>query len=117
MNSHGVLLISRSPLFTEAIKQLLQAANIKIAATVQQIEDAWPFLRSQTIASIVAECDDASVNEGVIISQLCRWESTQLVIFLTLDGNRMVIHRREYVDDVTSTELILALQDTAVTPP
>ncbi len=111
MDNHGVLLISRSLLFTEAVKQLLQAENIEVTATVQQIEDAWPLLRSRAMVNIIAELDDSSIDEGMIISQLCRQDNTQLVIFLSLESNRMIVHRRECVDNVTSGELILALQD------
>lgn len=113
MNNDGVLLISRSPLFTEAIQQLLQAGNIKIAATVHAVEDVWPLLQSHSITKVVAEFDDVGLNEGAIIAQLCRRDRSQRVILLTLNGNSMIVHRREYVDNVTSSDLIMALQETS----
>lgn len=111
MDGSRVLLISKRPLFAEAVTQLLKTANIIVTATVRHAEDAWPLLKSEKIINIIAEYDDPSVTEGDFISNLFEQSNAQRVILLDSDKNRMVVHHRESSDHVTARDLIVAIQD------
>lgn len=111
MTGSRILLISKSPLFVEAIKQLLRTANIVIDTTVRHTEEAWPLLKTEKFTSIVMDFDDPSITESEFISRLYRQTSTQRVILLESGDNRMIVHRREISDHATPSDLIFALQD------
>lgn len=111
MNGSRVLLISKRPLFAEAVTRILKTANIIIVATVCCTEDAWSLLKSEKIINIIAEFGDPSVTEGDFISKIFQQSNAQRVILLDSDNNRMVVHRRESSDHITARDLIVALQD------
>ena len=104
-----VLIISSHALFAEAITRLLNEKGIREVAKVNTVASALPVLQEQDIGTIIVDHDDPQLRDAEIVSQLVGYDEAQQVIFLTLAGNRMIVHHRERVENVTPDDLIQAL--------
>ena len=104
-----VLIISSHALFAEAITRLLNDRGIGEVVKVDAVANASPVLQEQDIDTIIVDHDDPQLRDAEVVSQLVDYDEARQVIFLTLAGNRMIVHHRERVENVTPDDLIQAL--------
>ncbi len=110
MTSCRVLIISSHPLFAEAITRLLQTEEITVVATANNLEEARSILNTPEVEAIVVDHDDSQLREAELVSQLVNGDEERQVIFLTLTGNQMIVHHREWVKNVTPADLVGAIR-------
>ncbi len=104
------LIISGHPLFAEAIAHLLREEGVEVIATAKDLESALPLLRVQPVEAIIVDHDDPQLRDAEVVSQLVGHDDERQVIFLTLSGNRMIVHHRERVEGVTPADLVGAIR-------
>ncbi|RME76308.1 MAG: DNA-binding response regulator [Chloroflexi bacterium] len=115
LNSLQVLIISGHPLFADAITHLLHEQGIEHVAVVSTITEAQTLLETETPQAIIVDHDTSYLTDSEVVSQLVGRGDTQQVIFLTLEDNRMIVHHRERIENVTPADLIQALHPGAAT--
>ena len=110
MKNWLVLIVSESDLFADAISRLLQAEGMSLAARAYNLAEARSILNAQSIDIVLVDHDESQLQDAEAISRLIEGDEDYQVIFLTMVGNRMIIHRRERVEDVTPADLIKAIR-------
>ena len=110
MESCRTLIISGHPLFAEAIRRLLWEEGVEVVATADSLDAALPLLRQQPVEAIIVDHDDAQLRDAEVVSRLVGHDDERQVIFLTLSGNRMIVHHRERVEGVTPADLVGAIR-------
>lgn len=109
LSTYRAFIISGHTLFAEAIEHLLQDAGVEVVGRASSLERALPQLKDQRIGAIIVDHDNPDLRDGEIVSQLVGYDEERQVIFLTLAGNQMIVHHRERVENVTSTDLVRAI--------
>ena len=104
------LIISGHPLFAEAIARLLREADVELVARTDSLESALPLLQEQAVEAIIVDYDDPQLHDAEVVSQLVANDEERQVIFLTLTCNRMIVHHRERVENVTPVDLVRAIR-------
>ena len=110
MKNCRVLIVSESPLFTDAISRLLAEANINVVAVAKNLEEARTFLGEQEIDAIVIDHNDAQPQDTEIVGYLISNSKECQIIFLTMAGNQMIVHHREQIENVTPADLVDAVR-------
>jgi DNA-binding NarL/FixJ family response regulator len=110
LETRRVFIISNHPLFAEAIARLLQEAGVEVVGRADSLESALPELEEQAVEAIIVDYDDPDLRDGAVVSELVGHDKELQVIFLTLAGNRMIVHHRERVEGVTPEDLVRAIR-------
>jgi len=110
-----VLIIGRHNLFHDGLKYLLaDQPSLTIVGRAQTWEEAGQLM-SQTHPNIlIIDHDSARLREADLAPLLENEEQDIKVIYLTLAQNKMVIHNRQRVGNVTAADLLQALQLSAL---
>lgn len=110
MKNWRALIVSASDLFADAISYLLQAEGMSLPVRAHNLAEARSILKAQSIDIVLVDHDESQLQDAEAISRLIEGDEDYQVIFLTMVGNRMIIHRRERVEDVTPADLIKAIR-------
>lgn len=108
MKTPGVLILYGSVLFTEAISHLLKAEGIKVVAEVATLEAAQRVIDTHQVQAVIVD-NDAHLQRAEVLFQLGGNKEDYLIIFLTMVSNRMTVHSCRQIDNITTTDLIEAL--------
>jgi len=111
VGSNRIFLISHHPLFAEAIIHILQDEGIEVANIAASLDAALPLLKEHQPDTIIVDCGENYPPDANTVSLLTGADEDRQVIFLTLDGNQMIIHRRQHVGDATATDLVSVLRE------
>jgi DNA-binding NarL/FixJ family response regulator len=110
MTNRRVLIVSESDLFVDALSRLLQEAGISVMGRANQPEDARAFLNAQQIDTVVVDYDDRRFRDAEVVAQLINNDEERQVVFLTMVGNKMIVHQRERIENVTPADLIRVIR-------
>lgn len=110
MKNWRVLIVSESDLFVDALSRLLQAEGMSVTGQAHDLAEARSLLNLQGIDTVLVDHDESRLRDAQAISQLVEGDEDYQVIFLSMVGNRMIIHRRERVEDVTPADLVKAIR-------
>lgn len=114
MKTPGVLILYGSVLFTEAISHLLKAEGIKVVAEVATLEAAQRVIDTHQVQAVIVD-NDAHLQRAEVLFQLGGNKEDYLIIFLTMVSNRMTVHSCRQIDNITTTDLIEALNPVLAT--
>ncbi len=110
MTAARLLIISRHPLFAEALARLAQETGCEIVGTIAEVPDALPLLRAHApVTTIIVDRAVAETREAEWLALLQQGNAARRIILLTLEGNEMIVHERRKVTRVTEVELRQAL--------
>ncbi len=115
MEKSRILIISEHALFADAITHTLKEEGFLVAATAQNIDAALPLIQKHQPNIIIVDYNEEFTPDAKMFSLLNDGNTERRVIFLTLDGNRMIVHHRHQVGDATPADLISVLRTN--TPP
>jgi DNA-binding NarL/FixJ family response regulator len=107
---HRAFIISGHALFAEAIARLLQDAGVQVVGRADSLESALPELERQAMEAIIVDQDDPQLHDAEVVSRLVGHDEERQVIFLTLAGNRMIVHHRERLENITPADLVGAIR-------
>jgi DNA-binding NarL/FixJ family response regulator len=110
LQARRVYIISGHALFADAITRLVQDAHVEVVGRAGSLEDALPALRNLAVEAIIVDHDDPALRDAEVVSQLVGHDEARQVIFLTLSGNQMIVHRRERVEGATPADLLRAIR-------
>jgi DNA-binding NarL/FixJ family response regulator len=110
MKKSRILIISEHALFADAITHTLKEEGISVAATVKDIDAALPFIQKQRPDIIIVDYSAGFTPDARMFSSSDGDNKDRRVIFLTLDGNKMVVHHRQQMKDATPADLISVLR-------
>ncbi len=83
---------------------------LTVVGTVRTWEEARQVMAQKHPDIIIVDHDSAHLREPDLAPLLENEEQAIKVIYLTLAQNKMVIHNRQQVTNVTATDLLQALQ-------
>lgn len=105
-----VLIVGRHNLFHDAISHLLaDNSSVVIVGTVSDWVEARQLMASEQPDILIIDHDTAELGEADLAPLLENEERDIKVIYLTLAQNKMIIHKRQQVVNVTATDLLQAL--------
>jgi DNA-binding NarL/FixJ family response regulator len=105
-----VLVVSESALFADALSHLLREAEIQVVAQVDTCQEARAVLMAQKINAVVVDHDERQGNDAEIVDHFTENDKPYHVVLLTMVNNKMIIYRREWVENVTPADLIEAIR-------
>ncbi len=110
-----VLIIGRHNLFYDGLTHLLaDESSLTIVGTARTWEEARQLMAQTHPHILIIDHDSARLREADLAPLLENEEQDIKVIYLTLAQNKMVIHNRQQVGNVTATDLLQALQSSAL---
>jgi len=115
MEQSRILIISEHALFADAITRTLEEEGISVAAAAKDMNAALPLIQKHRPDIIIVDYSADFAPDSSMLSLLGESSKDRRVIFLTLDGNKMVVHHRQQMEDATPSNLISVLK--AHTPP
>ncbi len=111
MSDRRVLIISSHPLFAEGIERILQEdGNYIVVARSRELQDALPLVQQHQPEIIIVDHDEPSLRDAQAIDLLVGNQKERQVIFLTLNGSRMIVYQRQRVEDATAGDLLSILR-------
>ena len=110
MKSWRVLVVSESVLFADALTHLLQEAGIQVVTQVGNCEEAQAILSALNINTVVVDYDERRQDDAEIIIRFTENDRSCHVVLLTMVNNKMIVYRRESVENVTPADLIEAIR-------
>ncbi len=111
MSDHRVLIISSHPLFAEGIERILQEEdNFTVVARSCEVEAALPLVEQHQPDTIIIDHDEPSLRDAQVVNLLVGNQEERQVIFLTLNGSRMIVYHRQRVEDATAGDLLSILR-------
>ena len=113
MSGNHVLIISRHPLFAEAITHVLASEGIGVAGIANSLPTALPLLREHRPSTVIVDCEEPCHPEAAMLALLDEAELEAKVVFLSLADNRMVVHQWRRLGDATSADLVSVLRNGA----
>lgn len=106
-----VLIIGRHTLFHDGLHHLLaELSSLTVVGTAGSWEEARQIMVRKHPNILIVDHDSAELREADLAPLLESEEQDIKVIYLTLAQNKMVIHNRQQVADVTAIDLLNALQ-------
>ena len=106
-----VLIIGRHNLFHDGLKRLLaEQSTLTVVGTAHTWEEARQIMAQKHPHILIVDHDSAQLRETDLAPLLENEEQDIKVIYLTLAQNKMIVHKRQQVADVTATDLLQALQ-------
>lgn len=116
-----VLIIGRHILFHDGLTHLLgENPDLMVVGTEKDWERAREVIKRERPDVLIVDHDSAGLGEADLAPLLENEGQNMKVIYLTLAENKMIIHNRQQVADVTASDLLQALKasdsgrDTAV---
>ena len=113
VSGNPVLIISRHPLFAEAITHVLASEGIAVVAVASSLSVAIPLLREHRPSTIIVDCEDPRRPKTEMLALLEDVNVEASVVFLSLDDNRMVVHQWRQLGDASSADLVSVLRNGA----
>ena len=110
MEQSRILIISDHALFADAITHTLKEEGILVTASAQSMDAALPLIQKHQPDIIIVDYSADFTPDAKMFSLLNDSNTDRRVIFLTLDGNRMIVHHRHQVGDATPADLISVLR-------
>lgn len=117
MSTHRVLIVSSHPLFADAIAHVLQSEGIAVAGTARTIHSVEPLIREHRPGTIILDCDETSQPDAKILDILLANGIEAQIVCLSLDSNRMLVHRWQRLGAATPADLISVLRPHALAAP
>lgn len=109
-----VLIIGRHRLFHEGIIHLLgEQSDLMVVGSVRSWEKAREIMVREQPDVLIIDHDAADLHENDLAPLLENVDRDIKVIYLTLAQNKMVIHKRQQIADVTAVDLLQAVQASA----
>jgi len=106
-----VLIVSGHSLFAEGIIHILQKeSDFDLIARVETLEAALSVVKEQQPCTVIVDYDEPDLRDAKMTSLLIGDQAERQIIFLTLAGNRMIIHQRQQVEDATPADLLAVLR-------
>ncbi len=98
-------------LFCEALTRLLsERAGVEIIGAVGTCVEARDILEIENLDVLIVDHAQVALRGNDLEELLENGPDTLKVIYLTLSENKMVVHNRQKISDVTHNDLISALQ-------
>jgi DNA-binding NarL/FixJ family response regulator len=109
-----LLIIGRHHLFHDGITHLLgEQSDLVLVGRARSWEKAREIMNREQPDVLIIDHDAADLHEGDLAPLLENIEQDIKVIYLTLAQNKMIIHRRQQVVNVTAVDLLHAIQTPA----
>jgi len=98
-------------LFCESLTRLLsEPEGVEIIGAVRSCVEAREILETQQLDVLIIDHAQVALRGNDLEELLDHGPDSLKVIYLTLSENKMVVHNRQKISDVTHTDLIQALQ-------
>lgn len=106
-----VLIIGRHHLFHEGITHLLgEQSDLIVVGTVRSWDKAREIMIREQPDVLIVDHESAELHEDDLTPLLENIDRDIKVIYLTLAQNRMIIHKRQQIVNVTAKDLLVAVQ-------
>jgi DNA-binding NarL/FixJ family response regulator len=106
-----VLIIGRHRLFHDGIIHLLgEQSDLTVVGSVRSWDKAREIMVREQPDVLIIDHDAADLHENDLAPLLENVDRDIKVIYLTLAQNKMVIHKRQQIADVTAVDLLQAVQ-------
>ncbi|MCB9419828.1 MAG: response regulator transcription factor [Ardenticatenaceae bacterium] len=106
-----VLIIGRHHLFHDGITHLLgEQSNLVVVGSVRSWNKAREIMAREQPDVLIIDHDSADLHENDLAPLLETADRDIKVIYLTLAQNRMIIHKRQQIVNVTADDLLQAVQ-------
>ncbi len=106
-----VLIIGRHHLFHDGITHLLgEQSDLVVVGKARSWERARKIMVQEQPDVLIIDHDAAELHEDDLAPLLENVDRDIKVIYLTLAKNKMIIHRRQQVANVTAVDLLQAIQ-------
>ncbi|MCS6844580.1 MAG: hypothetical protein NZ528_09740 [Caldilineales bacterium] len=109
MNGQRVLIISKHPLFADAIAHVLSSEGIAVVGVAGDLPRAAELISEQRPSAIVVDCDDPSHPDPDLMGLMMASDTEAHLVLLSLDSNRMAVYQWHQVGHATSADLVSAL--------
>lgn len=109
MDGQRVLIISKHPLFADAIAHVLSSEGIAVVGVVTDLSRAAALISEQRPSAVVVDCDDPSHPDPALMALLTENDTQAHLVLLSLASNRMAIYQWQQVGNATSADLVSAL--------
>lgn len=109
MNGQRVLIISKHPLFADAIAHVLGSEGIVVVGVATDLDQAAVLIGEQRPTAVVVDCDDPSHPNPELMALMTAGDSQAHVVLLSLASNRMAVYQWQQVGNATSADLVSAL--------
>lgn len=109
-----VLIIGRHHLFHDGITHLLgEQSDLMVVGSVSSWDKARELMVHEQPDVLIIDHESAELHENDLAPLLENADRDIKVIYLTLAQNKMVIHKRQQIVDVTAVDLLQAVQTPA----
>jgi DNA-binding NarL/FixJ family response regulator len=106
-----VLIIGRHQLFHDGLIHLLsEREDLEVVASVQSWDKARELMLQEQPDVLIVDHETTELHEKDLSPLLENVDRDIKVIYLTLAQNKMIIHKRQQVADVTADDLLDAVQ-------
>ncbi len=106
-----VLIIGRYTLFHDGLSHLLgEQSSLTIVGRARSWEEARQMVAGKHPNVLIIDHDSAELREADLMPLLENEEQDIKVIYLALAQNKMIIHNRQKIANVTAVDLLNALQ-------
>lgn len=106
-----VLIIGRHHLFHDGITHLLgEQSDLIVVGSVNNWDEARKMMVHEQPDVLIIDHESAELHENDLAPLLENADRDIKVIYLTLAQNKMVIHKRQQIVDVTAVDLLQAVQ-------
>ncbi|NHZ72085.1 MAG: hypothetical protein GWP17_03255 [Aquificales bacterium] len=106
-----VLIIGRYNLFHDGLSHLLgEQSTLTVVGSARSWDEARQIVAREHPNVLIIDHDSAELREADLMPLLENEEQDIKVIYLTLAQNKMVIHNRQKIANVTAVDLLNALQ-------
>gem|GEM_PF-1460002 len=108
-----VLIVSSHPLFADVLARLVQLGGGEVIARATNVEQALPLLHpteSEGPITIIVDYEEAEGRDAKWLALLQPRTAAHRIIFLSLQGNEMIVHEQRRVSHVSETELLRVLR-------
>lgn len=109
MNGQRVLIISKHPLFADAIAHVLNSEGIAVVGVATDLDRAAALIGEHRPSAIVVDCDDPSHPNPELMALMMASDTQAHLVLLSLANNRMAVYQWQQVGNATSADLVLAL--------
>jgi DNA-binding NarL/FixJ family response regulator len=106
-----VLIIGRHHLFHDGLIHLLDdQQDLEVVGAVENWDKAREIMSQAQLDVLIVDHEAAELRENDLSPLLENLDRDIKVIYLTLAQNRMIIHKRQQVANVTAEDLLVAVQ-------
>lgn len=106
-----VLIIGRHRLFHDGLTHLLSDQDdLQVVAAVQNWDKAREIMFQEQPDVLIVDHESAELHEADLSPLLETVDRDIKVIYLTLAQNKMIIHKRQQIANVTAEDLLDAVQ-------